>query len=286
MPVDATPDPNAEQREYWNSPTGDKWVRNQGALDTLFVEITAALLDASRPTRTSSVLDIGCGAGDTTIAFAKRSGAVLGVDLSTSLLARCRARIEAARLANATVIEADAQTHPFPPDSFDRVVSRFGVMFFNDPVAAFTNVRRAMGAEGRITFACWAGLADNPWFDVPREAAIAQLGPVEPTPPRAPGPMAFEDPDYVTDILKQAGFAGITVDTCAMALHHPGPFEEAITLSTNVGPAARILRTHDGGEADVAAIQERIAAAYKPYRDGDALSIPATIHVVSARKPD
>lgn len=277
--------PNFAQRDYWNTSAGEKWARLQSVLDATFSDVTQLLLDGADPAAESAVLDIGCGAGDTTIAFAGRAGSVLGVDISAPLLDVARRRIAAASLANADVLEADAQTHALPSAAYDLVVSRFGVMFFADPPAAFANILASMKPGGRLLMACWAGLDQNPWFRLPAEAAASVLGPAEPTPPRAPGPMAFAEADYVRSILESAGFTAVTNTVATPKLRPPGTFEEAVGLATYVGPAARLIQEREAGEADVARVTARIAETMAPHRDGERLVVPAALNMYAARKP-
>ena len=280
-----TSDPNAGQRDFWNSPTGERWVRHQAQLDGSFEEITDRLLALVAPGPGMRLLDIGCGAGGTSLAAAGRGAAVTGIDISTALLARARERAEGAGPGGLTFLEADAQTHAFPAGSFDAALSRFGVMFFADPPAAFRTIRGALVQNGGLAFACWAGLAVNPWFRVPREAAIAHHGPVPPAEPREPGPMAFEEPGYVAEILQSAGFEDVSVDTKEVALRPPGTFEDAVDLTTIVGPAARVMRDYDATEADRTQVKTLIAEGFAPYRQGDTIAVPAVLHFVTARNP-
>lgn len=277
--------PNLAQRDYWNDQAGPKWARLQGVLDETFAEITELLVDTAAPGPDDAVLDIGCGAGDTTLAFARSAGSVLGVDISTPLLDVARQRIASSGRANAKVSEADAQTHPLPPATFDLAVSRFGVMFFADPVAAFANIRGALKPGGRLLMACWAGLDVNPWFRLPAEAAASILGPTEPTPPRAPGPMAFAEDEYARGILAAAGFDDVSNRVARPMLRPPGTFAEATALATQVGPAARLLQERATGPADEAKVTAAIAETMGRFREGDRLVVPTALNLLSARRP-
>ena len=155
------------------------------------------LLNAARPEAGDAVLDVGCGTGASTLAVAGRvsDGSVVGVDISRPLLDRARSRAEAAEIDNASFLLADAQTHRFPAGGFDVVISRLGMMFFQDPVAAFRNVGRALRSGGRIAFVAWAGVKDNPWFHVPRDACGARSsGRAIRRPARRPAPWRFRRP--------------------------------------------------------------------------------------------
>ena len=165
------------------------------------------LLNAARPEAGDAVLDVGCGTGASTLKVAGRvaDGSVVGVDISRPLLDRARSRAEAAEIDNASFLLADAQTHRFPAGGFDVLISRLGMMFFEDPVAAFRNLGRALRPGGRIAFVAWAGVKDNPWFHVPRDAAVSRLGAAPSADPSAPGPLAFQDAGRVARLMAAAG---------------------------------------------------------------------------------
>ena len=183
------------------------------------------LLDRIKPTVGDRVLDIGCGTGALTMDCAVHVGdvgSVTGLDISDVLLARASKRRQHERVAQAEFLLADAQTHPFEPEAFDKVISRFGTMFFSDPVAAFTNMKTALRPGGRLTIVAWAPMADNPWFRIPHDAAVARLGKPSPVADNAPGPLAFQDTDYVLQILRDAGWADVTADVETVQFRHPG----------------------------------------------------------------
>lgn len=275
--------PNADQAEYWNSDAASKWLAYQDLLDTVLAGVQDRLVARADPQPGQSVLEIGCGAGATSLALAERvgqGGRVLAVDISAPLIGRARER--AVGLPQVAFALADAQTHGFDA-AFDLVASRFGVMFFDDPVAAFRNIRRALRAGGRICFVAWGPLPENPWFAIPRDAAIERLGKPAPQPPTAPGPLAFADRDYVGGVLDRAGFAGVTVQPEAVELSWPGGLEALADLATNLGPAARIMRERGGGPEDAAAIRDAVAAGLAPFRGADGICVPALLNVVMAR---
>ena len=154
------------------------------------------------------MLEIGCGTGAFTVPLAEAvgdNGEVVGADISAAMLAGAKKRLAEAGLRHVSVIEADAQTHKFAPGRFDLIASRFGVMFFADPAAAFANLFAAARPGGRLCFACWGPLEENEHWLVPYRVALRHLGPPEPKPPRAPGPMAFAEPDYVRGFLLKPG---------------------------------------------------------------------------------
>ena len=181
--------------ELWGR---EKWVRHQAFIDQQLEAVTDLLLQTAAVRVGEAVLDVGCGPGATLLRLAAvvgKEGHVLGCDVSAPMLALARQRIAAAGIRNVDVVQADAQSHGFAENAFDLVISRFGVMFFADPTAAFAKLRQPLKPGGRLAFVCWAPLADNPFFLLPIQIATRHLGPVEPTPPRAPGPLAFSQPD-------------------------------------------------------------------------------------------
>ncbi len=279
---------NADEIEYWNTGPGAKWVAYQGVLDACFVAVKERLLERAAPAPGERVLDIGCGAGATTLDLAIRvgpKGRVLGADVAKPLLQKAEERAARAGLGNARFVRADAQVHAFDPGIFDLMASRFGVMFFSDPVAAFANIARALRRGGRIAFVSWAGIEHNPWFKIPSEAAIARLGNPEPTPPNAPGPMAFQDPARVTDILSKAGLAQASAEAEDLDLTIPGTLDEAAEFATNLGPIARIVREKGGGPDDLAAIARDLSAKLSDYAVEGGLRVPARLIFYSALKP-
>jgi SAM-dependent methyltransferase len=207
--------PNAQQITYWNQEAGPKWVEFQEALDQQIEPLGRAALDRAQPAPGERALDVGCGCGQTTLEIARRGGErgeVLGVDLSGPMLARARERAQAAGLGRARFLAADAQTHRFEPAHYQLVFSRFGVMFFENPVAAFRNLRAALAPGGRLAFLCWREIAQNPWVLEPMAALARHIPLPAPAAPDAPGPFAFASAERVRGILEQAGFGAVALE--------------------------------------------------------------------------
>lgn len=281
-------DPNAAQRDFWNGPSGENWVANQAALDALHAGVSALLLAEAAPAPGARVLDIGCGAGETTLAVARAvgpEGTATGVDISGPLLALARRRAEAAEAANVDFLHADAALHRFEPGSAELVLSRFGLMFFADPVAAFRNLASALVPGGRIVFVAWAGVDRNPWFSLPLAAAVERLGPAAPSDPDVPGPMAFRDSDRVTRILADAGLARATGEVRTVDLHLPGGLDAAADLALRIGPATRHVRDKDGSADDVRAIAATVRERLAPFVTDDGIRVPATVILYQAARP-
>jgi SAM-dependent methyltransferase len=280
--------PNADQAEYWNSEAGRRWIACQEALDQRFAPLTEALIERARIRPGECVIDVGCGTGATTLQLAGAIGAhgsVLAIDISEPLLAVARRRVMQDGHANVRLVRGDAQTHRFERACYELAISRFGVMFFDDPVGAFRNLLRALRAGGRLAFVCWAALEDNPWFALPLEVGIARLGPPEPRPPRAPGPLAFSEHDYIHEILSAAGFADIGIDPVSAALPGAASTREEAELACQVGLLARLLRERGADEAMRQLLVEELAARLTPYLTAGGVRIPARLHLVTAVLP-
>lgn len=279
---------NEDQAEYWGGPNGDKWVTHQQRLDTTFGALTDQLLMRAQLSAGQSVIDVGCGAGDTSLRAARavgEGGRVLGLDLSPPMLARANARRDEAGLTHLAFRKDDAQTAQLD-GGVDRVISRFGVMFFADPVAAFTNLRAAMKPGGQLCMACWAPLSDNPWMDIPRQLAVRALGPVPMPEPGSPGPFAFEDPAHVGSILTQAGFEDVASEANRLDIWAGPTVKDAADFMTRLGPAAFVLRTHEATEAQRQALAKDLVSEIAVHAASDnSVAMPGSFWIYSARCP-
>lgn len=207
---------NAAQIDYWNVTAGPDWVSRQAIFDAMLAPFGYAALDAADLAPGQRVIDVGCGCGTTTIDLARRvgrGGRVLGVDVSAPMLDVARRRVAEAGLDGTVALsEADAQEHDFPAGEADRLFSRMGVMFFEDPVRAFANLRGALAPGGRLAFTCWQPLDANQWMAVPLAALRAVVALPAASPPHAPGPFAFGEEEYVRDVLARAGWGDIELE--------------------------------------------------------------------------
>ena len=276
---------NAEQIEYWNSKVGDTWARMQERLDRAFTPVTSALLSVAAPQPGDDVLDVGCGCGETTLALASAVGAegsALGVDISEQLLSRARERAEGL-LCDAEFRNADAAT--FDDEvAFDLIVSRFGVMFFDDPVAAFTNLHRLAAPGGRLCFVCWQPPHDNLWATLPMQALAALIQEMPAVDPLAPGPFAFADPKRVHAILDAAGWQDVVFDDLPFSMvigEGDDPMAAAVKFNLRIGPSARAVR--DAGPVAAAAAPDLLAKALAPYLSDGIVGLPGAAWIVSAR---
>jgi SAM-dependent methyltransferase len=278
---------NAAQQEYWNTIAGPRWVGLEGFVERRVRGVNDLLLRHSAVTAGERVLEIGCGTGAFTVPLAEavgERGQVVGADISDAMLAGARKRIAESGLHNVSLMQADAQTHGFDPGRFDLIASRFGVMFFSDPAAAFTNLLPAARPDGRLCFACWGSLADNRHWLIPYEVILRHLGPPEPKPARAPGPMAFADPDYVRAFLGVAGFEAIEVRRETPGIFASSPQEEA-EHACIMGPSARLIDEKNPDEATRQMIQREIEEAFAAHAKAGGMVLPSTVFLVTARRP-
>ena len=272
---------NEQQIEYWNGAAGEKWARLQERIDLHMNAITDRAIPFAAPAPGESVLDIGCGCGTTTLLLAMKvapEGTAAGVDISTPMLNVARARA-GAQNANIAFVEADASVHDFQP-VFDLVFSRFGVMFFADPAAAFANIRKALAPHGRLAFVCWRSLKENLWASVPMIAALPLLPPQEPMDPYAPGPFAFAEKIRLEGMLEKAGYSHIRIDAFDSTMNMGETLEDAAEEMLNIGPLARASAEVD--EPTRTKISDVVAAALAPYQTPSGVVPPAACWLVGA----
>jgi len=277
---------NTAMQRHWNEVAGPRWVARAGAQEARNIEVAHILLEAAAARPGERVLDVGCGTGATAAPFARAvapGGTVTGVDISGPMLDQARKNIAAAGLGNVSLILADAQVHCFPANSVDLLISRFGVMFFADPVAAFTNLQAALCDGGRLCMAVWSTIENNTHWKVPFEIAVRHLGPPAPTSLTEPGPMAFRDPGYFGDILEQAGFADIDIQPRRFDVIGGSAAEEAENAA-QFGPAWRLMEEKQAPETTRRAIIAEVAAAYAARETPDGLRLPGTILLARARR--
>jgi SAM-dependent methyltransferase len=276
--------PNADQITYWNSRAGETWAAMQKRIDAQIDPLGLAAIERLAPADGEKILDIGCGCGTTSFELARRVGAsghVTAVDISKPMLDVARGGAKEAQAANITFLEADAQTYPFQPASFDVLFSRFGVMFFIDPVAAFKNLLAALKpGSGRLAFVCWRKLAENPWMATPLKAAMRHLPPQPPPDPLAPGPFAFADAGRVRRILTEAGFADVAVTPHDQRIEL-GMLDQAIEHCTRVGPLARLLAENPDA---VDPVKDTLRDTLREAEANGIVRMDAGVWIISARR--
>ncbi len=275
---------NAEQIRYWNDDAGPVWVRHQDRIDENLRPFGERAMEVLDPRAGHAVLEVGCGCGLTTLALADRvgpEGRVTGVDVSAPMLAAARRR--AAGRANVEFHQADAQSAELPLAA-DRLFSRFGIMFFADPVAAFANLARAVVPGGRLAFACWQHPSRNPWIAVIAAAATSAVPDMPPAPPLdSPGPFAFCSPERVQGVLTAAGWTGVTIDGFERQQRLGSSLDDALEHVGHLGALRRALTA--AGEARAGAVYAAVRDALVPYAGHDGVVADAAAWVVTAVRP-
>lgn len=267
----------------WRASGGQAWADLLPVMERGFKPIGDAVSDLAHLVEGERVLDIGCGGGATTLDIAQRIGPggwAVGVDISPPLLDLARQAAQARGLPNVNFREADAETCPFEPQDFDALVSRFGVMFFDDAKAAFINLRRALAPTGRLAFACWRSPAENPFAGLANQAAAPLLPPMGSPPKNAPGRFGFADPDYVSVVLTDAGWRDIVIGAFDSAM--PGTLDEVVEQNLRLGPIGVALR--DQSAETHLQVREAVAAAFRSHVGPDGMiPVNAACWLVTAR---
>jgi len=276
--------------QAWQGENAQPWLDVYGQTDRMLEPLGQAALSALDPRAGEWILDIGCGAGTTVLQLAERvgqAGGVWGIDVSELLLARARERCSEAALSNAQFVLADAATHAFER-SFDGLYSRFGVMFFAEPGAAFTHLRKALRAGGRLAFVCWQALELNPWALLPLQAvlsAVPQASPPEILQTDKPGPFFLGDRARIHAALQAAGFVDIQIAARTQPIHLGGAetLEAALEYSLSLGPAARTLRELDPKWLPTA--RDALRDVLAPHTSERGTWMDASVFVVTAHCP-
>ena len=264
--MDLSPQSDEDQRALWNGVAGRGWVEAQAITDLLFKPIEDLLVEAVSAGSGGRVLDVGCGTGSTTLAVARRfgpAGHCTGIDISEPMITAARARAERERMPVSFIL-ANAQTHAFEPASFDWIISRFGVMFFDDPVRAFANLRRAAAENAGLRFIAWRSAAENPFMTTAEHAAAPLLPNLPARQPDAPGQFAFADQRRIHTILHTSGWADVDIRPIDVACALPE--SDLLPYVSRLGPVGRILQEAD--EQTRKQVLEKVRPAFDRYVHG------------------
>ena len=278
---------NADQIEYWNRDGGPAWVEQADRFDRMLRLVGARLLEAAAPMLGEKVLDVGCGNGAITLETAQRvstQGQAVGLDISAPMLELARRRADSAGLADiARFVEADAQTASLDEAPFDVIVSRFGVMFFADPWAAFANLVSMLRPGGRIAFVCWQDMFQNQWIMVPSAAAIPHVGMPAAGTPGAPGPFALADSERIKEVLASAGLSAIEVEAHTDGQWMGRDVDDVVGFLAESDMARRLF---EGKEpASVERAMASVREALQPFASAEGVMLNGAYWLVTAEKP-
>jgi SAM-dependent methyltransferase len=276
-------DTSSEAQMYWNEEGGDKWVENIDFAESFMTPMSDRLIERIAAKKGEKILDVGCGGGITTLklaALAGEDGGVLGVDVSRQII-----DVAIKRAEDSTNIEfqhSDAASTEFGENKFDLITSRFGVMFFDDPVAAFKNLHRSLKPTGRLVFLCWRTPQENPWMAEPAAATFQILPPpMEKPAPTDPGPFSLGEAEHLTNVLQLAGFTNINLEPVDLSLPMSS-VDTAVGFLTRLGPAADALKeASDDQRVEVIAA---IRSVMEKYSNVDGVLAPAATWIASASK--
>lgn len=277
-----------DMKEFWNGDAGRGWVRHQDRLDVMLKPFGDTVMDLAGPLTGADVLDIGCGCGDTTYELGRRvgaSGKVTGLDISDPMLARARQRGTEEGVGNVDFLNLDAQRGRFRDGDCDIVFSRFGVMFFDDPVAAFSNLKAALKPDGRMAFVCWQPSADNLWVRIPVDVVRKHVDLPPPPGPEDPGEFAFGDADRINRIMSEAGFTDVSIEAFEPPITLAGGMnlDDTVEFTMLMGPASRAIAASGDDEDLRQKLGTDLRAALAPYDSGNGVVMDAACWIVSAK---
>ena len=281
---DATDEPNHAQATYWTTEGGPSWVRNERRYERMLQPFDDALIAALSPSSGDRILEIGCGFGATAIALASGGAAVHGVDIAPPMVERAQERVHGTA-ERITFAVADAQEADLG-GPFDAAASRFGVMFFADPVRAFTNIAASVRPDGELAFMCWQALDRNPWFALPIEVLQSVTGapPASSPAPGTPNPLAFADPVHTEGILRASGWTDIAFEPVEplLAIGGDDGIDGAVELALNGRSVKALLEGDDGTRR--APLVDALAERFAPFATGGTVRMQSSAWLVTARR--
>jgi len=279
---------NIDMKEYWNGDGGREWVRFQNRIDESLIPFGKKAMAVAKFLPGERVLDIGCGCGDTSFEIARQVGAngyVQGIDISELVLKRARIREATESLGNVNFECSDAQIYDFENMDFDVVFSRYGVMFFDDPEAAFKNIRKALNPGGRMAFICWQSVKANEWVRLPLDVASQYVQLPEPPDPENPGGFSFGDAARVKRILSTAGFINISIRQFNETFNVGKNLDEAVKFLSSIGPASVAIGAPEVDDVTrhsfISALHDFLGA----HLTADGIKLNAATWIVTADNP-
>ena len=279
-------DKNIKQKQFWSGAGGDVWVDKQREMDIMLNPLGQKAIGQLILEEHTKILDIGCGCGATTIEIAKMipKGHVTGLDISMPMLDRAEKFASEMSLSNIDFQVKDVQTEEINSNHYDIAFSRFGVMFFEDPYEAFKNINQSIKENGQLVFVCWQHPSLNPWQSLSLQVIKEYLDLPSP-PPKSPGPFAFEDKDYIEDILKGSDFKDISIadNQEDIVMFSGKSIREACEDYLTINPVVTEMLKNSGNELKEE-ILEALIAKFSSFHNNDGLLFPSATWIVSATK--
>lgn len=278
---------NAAQIEAWDGPTGERWVAQAERHDRMGRGFSDKVLELLAPHPGERILEVGCGFGALALALGTAvgpSGLVTGLDISGPMLNEARRRAAARSATNVVFEKGDAQVYPLPPASFDAAVSRFGIMFFDDPVAAFTNIGESLRPGGRLVFCCWQELLRNDWVMVPAGAALRYVPMPDLGQPGAPGPFSFAERERISRVLSQASWHDVIVQEVVCPMQMGDSIDDALGYLRVSEIAVALMR--DVEPTTAAQAWQAVREALEPHASGEGVTLDGAVWLVSAKRPE
>ncbi|MDF2713032.1 MAG: methyltransferase, partial [Nonomuraea muscovyensis] len=271
--------------QYWNGPEANHWLVHEHRYERMGAPFTRLVLDAASMAGADRILDVGCGTGSTTCAAARvaADGQALGVDIARPLLQRAEQRARHDGLTNVRFEHGDAQTHRLAPQGFDVAISRFGVMFFSDPTAAFANIARGLRPGGRIALVCWQPVANNEWITVLSAAAAQHIPLPPPGEPGSPGPFSLGDRQHLAAVLDAAGLVDVAIQPVVESLWLGRDVADTVDFFQASGFGQRLLQ--DADPATRTRVMAAVQAALEPHLTSDGVRLQSRAWLVTARNP-
>ena len=278
---------NKNQRDFWSGKGGDIWVERQNAMDTMLSHLGEAALNKLNLNEGENVLDIGCGCGNTTLNIAKRispDGQVTGLDISKPMLKRAKESANEMSISNASFNCVDVQTDDMGEEVYSAAFSRFGVMFFEDPVAAFCNINKSLITGASLSFVCWQSPALNPWQSLFIEAVKKYVDLPSP-PPRSPSPFAFMESEYVSSILEESNFQNIMIEghEAEVNMFSGRSLSDSVKDYISINPVVSVM-LKDSTEQEKTEIINSAIEAFSPYYSAKGLMFPSATWLVTTTK--
>lgn len=279
---------NTDMKAFWNGNTGLGWVRFQDQLDVMLKPFSNAAMERAMPMDGADILDIGCGCGDTSLELGRRagpSGHVTGIDISQPMLARAQKRGTEALADNVSFRHLDAQTGQLGEQTRDIVFSRFGVMFFDEPVRAFSNMKSALKPGGQMVFICWQPPKQNQWVQVAVDVVRRHVELPPPPAPEDPGEFAFGDADRVRRIMAGAGFSDISIDAFESPISLAGGvnLDDTVDFTMMMGPASRAIASAGDDTELRGKLSEEMRDTLAPYETENGVIMGSACWLVSAQ---